>query len=78
MVDELGRRFWKVNMEVKHMMQFKIKLSLIKQKLNADVNIYWLATSPPKLMIFGFFEVIKCNSEAPSASIFFIIVNDEN
>ena len=44
------------------MMQFKIKLSLIKQILNADVNIYWLATSPPKLMIFGFFEVIKCNS----------------
>ena len=39
-----------------------IKLSLIKQILN--VNDLIIATSPSKLMMFGFFEVMKCNSEA--------------
>ena len=43
--------------------QNMIKLSLIKQILN--VNDLIIETSSPKLMMFRFFEVIKCNSEAP-------------
>ena len=52
-----------------------IKLSSIKQILN--INDHVIATSP-KLKIFGIFEVIKCNSEAPLLLYFSSFVKYEN
>ena len=44
-----------------------MKLSLIKQIFNVDkyiIDIYYiLAISPSKLVIIGFYEVMKCYSE---------------
>ena len=53
----------------------EISFTLPESKLDQtelEKNKY-LATSPPKLKIFGFFEVIKCNSEAPAPFMFFMI-----
>ena len=47
-----------------------MKLSVINQKLNVDNHIF--SISPSKLIIFGFYEVIKCYSETPP-SMYFII-----
>ena len=44
-----------------------MKLSLIKQIFNVDK--YILAISPSKLIIIGFYEVMKCYSETPSPPI---------
>ena len=46
-----------------HLNQNKMKLSLINQMLNVDNHI--LAISPSKLIIFGFYEVMKCYFETP-------------
>ena len=53
-----------------------MKLSLIKQIFNVDK--YILAISPSKLIIIGFYEVMKCYSETPPLPCFSSFVNDEN
>ena len=59
-----------------HLNQNKKKLSLIKQIFNVDK--YILAISPSKLIIIGFYEVMKCYSETPPLPCFSSFVNDEN
>ena len=53
-----------------------MKLSLIKQIFNVDK--YILAFSPSKLIIIGFYEVMKCYSETSPLPCFSSFVNDEN
>ena len=65
--------WWHFNVQKQvwhHLNQNKMKLSLIKQIFNVDK--YILAISPSKLIIIGFYEVMKCYSETPP-SMFFII-----
>ena len=53
-----------------------MKLSLIKQIFNVDK--YILAISPSKLIIIGFYEVMKCYSETPPPfHVFSSFVNNE-
>ena len=53
-----------------------MKLNMINQILN--VNNHILAIYPSTLIIFGFYEVIKCYSETSPLPCFSSFVNDEN
>ena len=48
---------------------------MINQILNVDNHI--LAISPSKLIIFGFYEVMKCYFETPLLPCFSSFINDE-
>ena len=69
-------------LRVKNLVVFKVYCntfvvtSLINQRLNVDNHIF--SISPSKLIIFGFYEVIKCYSETLPLPCFSSFVNDEN